>query len=136
MKSHKFNASPSWACRFCYQKATKIDDRKKRYCQLCNEGRLHSDSVCYWDSQSELTAWAERRMMEKAGIIKDLRLKPKFKLPLKSLRCYEADWSYTQDGKQVVEDLKGVETHIYRVKKELVEFLYPGVKIVTVKARR
>jgi hypothetical protein len=41
---------------------------------------------------------------------------------------YLADFVYFQDGKQVVEDVKGVRTPVYRLKKRLVAEKY-GIEI-------
>jgi len=47
---------------------------------------------------------------------------------------YEADFSYTQDGKQVVVDVKGVRTDVYRLKIKFFLNKYPDIDFQEVKA--
>lgn len=37
------------------------------------------------------------------------------------------------NGDDVIEDTKGIETPMFRLKKKLVEALYPGVEILVIK---
>ena len=46
--------------------------------------------------------------------------------------AYYADFDYVQDGKHVVEDVKGVKTEAYKIKKKLMLERY-GVRITEVK---
>lgn len=79
-------------------------------------------------SQHEADRFFELRMLLRAGKIKNLRLqepyiivpKSRFGMALK----YFADFVYEEDGKTVVEDAKGVETDVYRLKKRLVAEKY------------
>lgn len=139
-KKGKFNASPSWACQFCYQPTIKPETKKHRPCPNCDEGKDHPQAVQYWDSEAELRRWAELKLLERHGHIQNLQAKPKFPIlfenkPLKTLRSYEADFAYFKGNERIIEDMKGVRTHIYKIKKELVELMYPGTKILETKAR-
>ncbi len=49
---------------------------------------------------------------------------------------YIADFRYKRGEEVVVEDTKGVITQVFRLKKKLVEALYPGTKILIVKDPR
>lgn len=82
--------------------------------------------------------------MEKAGVIKDLECQPKFELiPTirrkghKTLRCtcYYADFKYidTKTGGLVVEDVKGFETDVYKIKKKLLLWKYPDLDFREIK---
>lgn len=126
-KRHKFNASPQWACKECYADVGKPVDLARK-CPRCNA----ENAVCYFDSQRELKRWAELRLLERNGIIRNLVLKPKFDLPFKTISSYEADAQYFEGERRVVEDSKGMPTREYRIKKELVEFFHPGVTIIEV----
>lgn len=70
--------------------------------------------------------------MERAGLIKKLRLQVPFVLVDKS--CYEreikyvADFVYIENDAEIVEDVKGVKTPVYRLKKRLMAERY-GIKI-------
>ena len=58
--------------------------------------------------------------------ISDLVLQPKYPIEVcgKKICTYIADFMYNEDGKQVVEDVKGVKTSVYRIKKKLTEAIY------------
>lgn len=82
-----------------------------------------------FDSKREAERYAELCILVKAGDIKDLVLQPKFPLQDK-FKCrgkniaaiaYIADFQYieTATGSVVVEDVKGMETEAFRIKKKL-----------------
>lgn len=86
-----------------------------------------------FDSKKEAERYVELKAMEKAGEITNLELQPKFKLQAKyrngddkGIReiSYIADFQYEQDGKVIVEDVKGVKTEVYKLKKKMFEFIY------------
>ena len=85
-------------------------------------------------SQAEGRRYAELKLMEKSGAITRLQLQPSFKCLIdnKLVCTYRADFSYFTKTSRVVEDVKGVKTPVYRIKKKLVEALYPGVTITEV----
>ena len=88
-----------------------------------------------FDSKKEGKRYQELKMLEKAGKIKDLKLQPKFllqesfKYKGKTQRAifYIADFEYIKDGKRIVEDVKGVKTDVYKLKKKLFLKKYPDV---------
>lgn len=75
--------------------------------------------------------------MERAGVIKDLELQPKFELiptirtETETLRktVYRADFRYTdtKTGGVVVEDVKGFRTDVYKLKKKMLLYKYKGI---------
>ena len=77
--------------------------------------------------------------MQQKGLIKDLccqpvyELIPEYKKGKRKCRkcCYIADFSYfdNQLGKTIVEDVKGVKTDVYKLKKKLFEFKYKELEI-------
>lgn len=83
-----------------------------------------------FDSRFEAEHYAELKLMERAGIITDLELQPRFLLQEgfiyhghKERKVeYVADFQYYQDGKLIVEDTKGFRTDTYKLKRKL--FLY------------
>tara|TARA_R110000782_G_scaffold186455_1_gene276599 strand:- start:145 stop:498 length:354 start_codon:yes stop_codon:yes gene_type:complete len=92
-----------------------------------------------FDSKLEAARYKQLRLMEKAGEVKDLELQPKFPCEVngKKICTYISDFRYKlRNGKEVVEDVKGVETAVFKLKKKLVEALYPDVKIEIVKNPR
>lgn len=85
-----------------------------------------------FDSNREFYRWRELRLMERAGIITDLRRQVTYELIPKQdgeRACkYVADFVYNEDGKIVVEDAKGHKTEAYKIKKKLMLWVH-GIKI-------
>lgn len=84
-----------------------------------------------FDSAKEAKRYARLRALEDAGKIQGLCLQVPFEL-LPSFECdgvkyrgtkYIADFVYYRDGKQVVEDCKGVKTAEYKLKKKLMAYI-------------
>lgn len=85
-----------------------------------------------FDSKKEAARYQELRMLERAGIIKELRCQPKFPLQVNgvSICTYIADFHYLdQSGREVVEDVKGMKTALYRLKSKLMIACY-GLRVV------
>lgn len=90
-----------------------------------------------FDSKAEAERYKELRMMEQSGVITDLKCQPKFQLiPTfvkdgKTFRgiTYIADFSYIQDGRTVVEDVKGYKTEVYKLKRKMFEYYYSDLKL-------
>lgn len=89
-----------------------------------------------FDSKKEYKRWCELKLMEKGGAIQNLQrqvvypLIPKQEYEGETIRkCdYIADFVYTENGKTIVEDAKGVKTDAYKIKKKLMLYLH-GVMI-------
>lgn len=84
-----------------------------------------------FDSAKEAKRYTKLRDMEEDGEIQGLRLQVPFEL-LPSFECdgikyrgmrYVADFVYYRDGKQIVEDVKGVKTAEYKLKKKLMAYI-------------
>lgn len=90
-----------------------------------------------FDSLLEAKRYGELKMMERAGMIHNLELQPRFELQQafkkngKSYRKieYVADFSYWQNGQMIVEDTKGLRTEAYKLKRKLFEFKYLDLTI-------
>lgn len=74
-------------------------------------------------SMAEGRRYLELRMEEAAGLISDLKLQVKFPLEVCGIKVctYIADFVYYRDGKEVVEDKKGMRTPVFNLKKKLFE---------------
>ena len=88
-----------------------------------------------FDSKREAQRYQQLKLMEKAGIICDLKMQVKYELvPAQYIdgKCVERAVTYTSDfeyyvldksigevGKHIVEDVKGMRTEVYRIKKKL-----------------
>jgi hypothetical protein len=94
----------------------------------------HLDGLRF-DSQAEARRYQELKLMQAAGEIEHLECQPCFPLVVNGVKVgsYIADFTYWQGGRRVVEDVKGVRTQVYALKKRLVEALY-GIKVVEVQA--
>jgi len=75
------------------------------------------------------------RLLERAGEISNLELQPKFPITVNGTKVctYIADFAYFTPKEKIVEDVKGVLTPMYRLKKKLTEAVYRGVKITEVR---
>jgi hypothetical protein len=96
-----------------------------------------------FDSKLEAHRYHELKLLEKAGEIFDLRRQVKFEL-LPSQRLdnkvverpvyYVADFVYLENGKQIVEDTKGVKTRDYVIKRKLMLYVH-HIKIKEVRRK-
>ena len=83
-----------------------------------------------YDSKLEKDWAVKLRLLERAGHIQDLQEQVNYILVVNDvLICqYIADFVYTEDGKTVVADAKGMSTREYILKKKLMKAIY-GVDI-------
>lgn len=80
-----------------------------------------------FDSKREADRYLVLKNREEDGAIEDLRrqvryeLIPAFDVDGKHYRpvFYVADFVYVEDGKEVIEDVKGMRTDVYRLKSKL-----------------
>jgi len=95
-------------------------------------------------SKREAARYQELRLLERAGKIVNLELQPRFECRVNGIKVctYVADFAFVdleraagggEASPRVIEDVKGVRTPVYRMKKKLVEALYPGVVIEEVR---
>jgi hypothetical protein len=93
-------------------------------------------------SQAEGRRYGVLKLLERAGQITDLELQPVFvlaagvkvpgELRKRPALRYVADFAYTDRyGLRVVEDCKGVETPVFRIKRHLLAL--QGIKVDVVK---
>ena len=101
-----------------------------------------------FDSKLEAERYSQLKILERAGVIRDLELQPEQEL-IPSFRkngktwrrtLYKADFRYilAEDDSYIIEDVKGstaVITGVFRLKQKLFEYKYPDYKssIVTSK---
>ena len=100
-------------------------------------------------SKKELHRWEELCLLEKAGMIKNLRREVKYVLipaqretiwkngKPRQGKCIErecsyiADFTYEENGQTVVEDVKGgnaTKTEVYKVKRKLMLYVH-GIRV-------
>ena len=87
-----------------------------------------------FDSVAELRRYERLRLLELSGAIIDLRVHPVYTIldaqmiagkrerPLR----YAADFEYVQEGRTIVEDVKGAWTALFRLKRRLFLARYDG----------
>ena len=90
-----------------------------------------------FDSAREAKRYAELRLLERAGQIFNLQRQVPFVLIPKQVRdgktierpvVYKADFVYTENGQEIVEDTKGMKTKEYVIKRKLMLWQY-GIQI-------
>lgn len=84
-----------------------------------------------YDSKAEAKRAGELDILLRAGHIKSWEPQPKFEIVVneKKICTYRADFKVEYpDGTTEIEDVKGVRTPVYKLKKKLVEALY-GIEI-------
>lgn len=97
-----------------------------------NNKKTIVDGVTF-DSKKEAQRYCELKILERAGTISNLELQPRFLLIKaftnnkgKKIRKteYVGDFKYQENGKTVVEDVKGFKTKEYKLKAKLLQYLY------------
>ena len=94
-----------------------------------------------FDSIAESVRYKELKLLEQAGEISELTLQPRFLLQEafrkngKSYRKieYVADFQYIEKGKTIVEDVKGIQTDVFKLKHKIFEKLYPDLELRIIK---
>ncbi len=83
-----------------------------------------------FDSKREAKRYTELLLLERNGVIDGLTLQPRYKLsvggvdlkyPTGRVLTYVADFSYTDNKGDVIEDVKGMRTPVYKIKRAIME---------------
>jgi len=89
------------------------------------------DNIMF-SSKREAARYLQLKLMLKAGVIEKLQLQPRYKLFIGDnfICTYVADFIYrdAKTGDNVVEDVKGVKTPVYRLKKKMLRACY-GIEV-------
>jgi hypothetical protein len=103
--------------------------RKNKY-NVSDKSRRTMDGTVF-DSMAEMNRYAELKTLERAGVIKDLVLQPRFilieKTPRTRQHVYTADFMYIIEAETIVEDVKGVVTKDYVLRRDMFLRRYPGI---------
>lgn len=98
--------------------------------------KYHAKKTCVdgitFDSRREADRYLVLKSMEEDGAIENLRrqvryeLVPAFDVGGTSYRpvYYVADFVYRENGHEVIEDVKGMKTDVYKLKSKLVAYRY------------
>lgn len=96
-----------------------------------------------FDSGAELRRYEYLKLLELGGEIVDLQVHPRYVVAdavdwnggtLPAI-AYEADFAYSQNGKPIVEDVKGAVTRVFVIKRSLFVQRNPGITFVMIDAR-
>lgn len=100
-------------------------------------GKTETDGMIF-DSRKEATRYCELKLLEKAGEISSLLRQVKYTVipaqrdtdgKIIERECtYIADFVYIENGETVVEDVKGMRTKEYIIKRKLMLWRY-GIRI-------
>ena len=87
-----------------------------------------------FDSKKEANRYQELKVLKSIGKIENLKLQPRYELQPKyringrNIRNleYKADFEYIdkKTGEIITEDVKGMKTPVYKIKKKLFEYKY------------
>jgi hypothetical protein len=93
-------------------------------------------------SKAEARRYGELKVLERAGRISGLRLQPSYELQpafrdvrgrLHRAIRYVGDFAYVENGREVVEDVKGFATQAFAIKSKMFMARYPGIELRVVK---
>ena len=110
-----------------------------------NQKQLYDGQV--FDSKKEMYRYMDLKLLENAGVISDLRTQVSFQLIpaqyeyfkrygkngkrlkdgkncVEKAVVYKADFVYKENGKEVVEDTKGLKTKDYIIKRKLMRYIH------------
>ena len=87
-----------------------------------------------FDSKKEAARYGQLKLLKRAGEITKIELQPRYDIIINGKFCgfYKADFRITwKTGAVTIEDVKGMKTPVYSLKKKIIEAMY-GIKIVEV----
>lgn len=85
-------------------------------------------------SEREMRGYQTLKIAERHGLVSSLRLQPRYELQAKFTDAagkkhravvYVADFTFQRGGRTIVVDVKGTETHAFRIKAKLFVAKYP-----------
>lgn len=105
----------------------------------CNNKKTYVDGIQF-DSGMEANRYKELKVLQQAGVVREIELQPAFLLIPKQTHLvdgkrkterptyYYADFRVIYaDGRVEVEDVKGFKTEVYKIKRKLLLWRYPMI---------
>ncbi len=83
-----------------------------------------------FDSKKEASRYLELKLLQRCKQISGLKLQTRFDFIINGMKVcfYKADFEYIENGKRVIEDVKGARTAVYIIKKKLMKAVH-GIDI-------
>jgi hypothetical protein len=87
--------------------------------------RTEVDGIMF-ASKAEAARYQTLKLELANGIISDLELQPKFPISVNGYKIctYIADFRYKLNGRTVVEDVKGMQTPVFKIKAKLLKAVH------------
>ena len=84
-----------------------------------------------FSSKLEANRYKELKLLEQSGVIQKLKRQVRFNLTVNDiLICfYLADFTYNENNSLIVDESKGKETAVWRLKKKLFQACYPHLEL-------
>jgi len=81
-------------------------------------------------SKKEASRFAELKLLEQAREISELETQPAYEITISGTRVCKVlgDFRYREDGKIIVEDVKGMDNATSKLKRKLVKAAYPDIE--------
>ena len=128
MVTHGINAP----CEFCEK--VKREFSYNKYHVAPKEERTLDGHI--FASKAEMKRYAELKLLVKGKVIKNLELQPKLyylkKITDETFK-YIGDFKYEEKGKTIIEDVKGFETPIWRLKWKICKIVFPEYEFRIIK---
>ena len=109
-----------------------------------NNSKVEVDGYTF-DSMAEYRRYVELKMLAQAGTITELVVHPSYELQpafrtadgkRERAICYEGDFEYVENGRLIVEDVKGAETDVWKLKRKMFLANYPTAHLRVISASR
>ena len=118
----KYRNVLTWVCLDCGVPFAAKPER----CGYCG------DRIQKFDSKREAREYQNLKLLERAGVVSNIKLQPVFVILDKSVGIYRADFSFIEGGRRRVIDVKGFDTPLSKFKRKCVKFLH-GVDVEVVR---
>ena len=122
-RKRKFNNKILYECTEC---TMEYYENRPEKCLCGNE------EFTYWQSLKEFARWRELQLLERGNHVSQLDRQVKLPVHINGIKIftYVADFVYNdKDGVKVIEDSKGVETDVFKLKRKAIEAEY-GIRLL------
>lgn len=84
-----------------------------------------------FDSKAEADRWCNLRLFERARQIRAVARQPEFPLKIngETIGHYTPDFVYYENGRRIVEDVKGTVTEAASLRMRVFQALYPDIEL-------